>query len=98
MPLSPRRADVRAPRSKRYTLLGPDGRSYLSADPGLFGGHRRGHIYGRLDCRAARRAITAGGYITQRVFFADEATAIAAGYRPCAVCMPDAYRAWKTGD
>ena len=31
----------------------------------------------------------------QRVFFADEATAIAAGYRPCAVCLPDEYRAWK---
>ena len=25
----------------------------------------------------------------------DEATAIAAGYRPCAVCMPHEYRAWK---
>jgi methylphosphotriester-DNA--protein-cysteine methyltransferase len=30
-----------------------------------------------------------------RVFFADEATATAAGYRPCAVCMRDEYRAWK---
>jgi methylphosphotriester-DNA--protein-cysteine methyltransferase len=29
------------------------------------------------------------------VFFADEATAIAAGYRPCASCMPDEYKAWK---
>ena len=31
----------------------------------------------------------------QRVFFADEATAIAAGYRPCANCLPEAYKAWK---
>jgi methylphosphotriester-DNA--protein-cysteine methyltransferase len=30
-----------------------------------------------------------------RVFFADEATAIAAGYRPCGACMRAEYRAWK---
>ena len=28
-------------------------------------------------------------------FFADQATAKKAGYRPCAVCLPDAYRNWK---
>jgi hypothetical protein len=43
----------------------------------------------------ARRAIEAGGYVTSRVFFADEQTAVAAGYRPCAVCLPEAYRIWK---
>lgn len=32
-----------------------------------------------------------------RVFFRDEATAIAAGYRPCAVCMPNEYAKWKGG-
>jgi len=90
------RADVRAPSSKPYTLRGADGQPYLSADPGLFGGHRRSRIYGRLDCRAARRAIAAGGYVILRVFFADEATAIAASYRPCAVCMSAAYHTWKT--
>ena len=31
----------------------------------------------------------------RRVFFADEETAIAVGYRPCATCMPDEYAAWK---
>jgi methylphosphotriester-DNA--protein-cysteine methyltransferase len=31
------------------------------------------------------------------VFFADEATAVAAGYRPCAVCLPERYAAWKAG-
>jgi methylphosphotriester-DNA--protein-cysteine methyltransferase len=30
-----------------------------------------------------------------RVFFADEATAIAAGYRPCGACMRREYAAWK---
>ena len=25
----------------------------------------------------------------------NEETAIAAGYRPCAICMPDRYKVWK---
>jgi methylphosphotriester-DNA--protein-cysteine methyltransferase len=29
------------------------------------------------------------------VFFADEQTAIAAGYRPCATCLPEKYARWK---
>lgn len=77
------------------TLLGADGKPYLSEVPGTLGGHRRTRIYGRLDCPSALRAIARGGYVTHRVFFADEATAIAAGYRPCATCLPDAYQAWK---
>jgi methylphosphotriester-DNA--protein-cysteine methyltransferase len=81
--------------TRAYTLLGADGRPYRSATPGTLGGYRRGRIYGRLDCPSARRALAAGGYVTHRVFFADEATAVAAGYRPCAVCLPDAYRRWK---
>jgi metal binding Ada-like protein len=79
-----------------YRLLNADGRPYESATPGRFGGHRRSKIYGRLDCRAARRAIAAGGYSPHQVFFADQATAVAAGYRPCAVCLPEAYKKWKT--
>jgi methylphosphotriester-DNA--protein-cysteine methyltransferase len=62
---------------------------------GTFGGHRKTRIYGRLDCPTALRAIKRGGYVTHRVFFADEASAIAAGYRPCARCLPDEYRQWK---
>lgn len=81
--------------SKTFKLLGPGGRPYASAAPSTFGGHRRGKRYGRLDCRAALRAISCGGYVKHRVFFADEATAIAAGYRPCAVCMPTEFAAWK---
>jgi Metal binding domain of Ada len=79
-----------------YTLLGADRRPYQSAVPGQLGGHRRSRIYGRLDCPSARRAIARGGYVTHRVFFADEPAAIAAGYRPCAVCLPGAYAAWLT--
>jgi Metal binding domain of Ada len=79
-----------------YTLLGADRRPYRSAVPGQFGGHRRSRIYGRPDCPSARRAIARGGYVSHRVFFADEPAAIAAGYRPCAVCLPGAYAAWLT--
>ncbi|TAN13308.1 MAG: metal-binding protein [Burkholderiaceae bacterium] len=81
--------------NERFTLTGADGKPYASPLPGIFGGHRGGKRYGRLDCRAARRAIARGGYVKHRVFSADEATAIAAGYRPCAVCMPQAYTTWK---
>ena len=81
--------------AKTWTLIGHDGTPYSSDAPGALGGHRRGRIYGRLDCRAALQAITHGGYIKQRVFFADESTAVRAGYRPCAVCMPNEYASWK---
>ncbi|MEH2560144.1 hypothetical protein V1286_007673 [Bradyrhizobium algeriense] len=78
-----------------YKLVGADGRSYLSDMPGLLGGHRRLKGYGRLDCRSARQWIARGHYTRHRVFFADETTAIAAGYRPCARCLPDRYALWR---
>ena len=81
--------------TRTWRLIGSDGRAYDSAVPGSFGGHRGSRIYGRLDCATARRAIARGGYVTHRVFFADEATAKAAGYRPCARCLPEEYRLWK---
>ena len=80
-----------------YTLIGEDGRPYTSAAPGTLGGHRRSKVYGRLDCAGALRWIAKGKYVRHRVFFADEATAVAAGYRPCARCMPERYREWKAG-
>ncbi|MGH2741092.1 MAG: Ada metal-binding domain-containing protein [Thermoleophilaceae bacterium] len=78
-----------------YTLIGADGKPYESPTPGTLGGHRRSKGYGRLDCPAALRWIAKGHYVKHRVFFADEATAVAAGYRPCAVCMPERYAEWK---
>lgn len=78
-----------------WWLMGADGVVRPSAQPGTLGGHRQSRIYGRLDCRAARQAIARGGYVHQRVFFRDEATAIAAGFRPCALCMPAQYARWK---
>ena len=78
---------------KVYRLIGPDGKEVQSATPGTLGGNRRKRIYGRLDCRSAVGAL-ATGYAKHRVFFADEATARAAGYRPCGTCMREEYRAW----
>jgi len=78
-----------------YALLGADGRPRASDVRGQWGGHRGTKIYGRLDCLSALRALARGGYARQRVFFADEATAVAAGYRPCATCCKDRYDAWR---
>ena len=80
---------------KPYILLGADQVPYQSETLGTLGGWRGGKIYGRLDCTSARRAIAEGHYVKKRVFFADEPTAIAAGYRPCAKCMPEQYAKWK---
>lgn len=78
-----------------YRLIGADGRPYESAVRGTLGGHRRNRIYGTLDCPGAARWLAKGHYVRHRVFFADEQTAVAAGYRPCARCLPDAYAAWR---
>ena len=78
-----------------YRLIGADGKPDRTTVKGTLGGHRGSKIFGRLDCPAASRAIARGGCVTHRVFFADAAIAAQAGYRPCAACMPDAYRAWK---
>ena len=78
-----------------YTLLGADGRTYESKDPGELGGWRPGKIYGRLDCPNALKYLSDGKYAKSRVFFASEADAVGAGYRPCFFCMRDEYIAWK---
>lgn len=83
---------------RSYRLTGSDGSQYISAEPGAFGGNK-GHrppIYGRLDCSSALRAVAEGTYQASRVFFASEADAIAAGYRPCGNCLRGQYRAWKS--
>jgi hypothetical protein len=82
--------------AKTYTLLGLDG-PHASPTKGELGGNRASMIYGRLDCSAAKNAL-GKGYERVRVFFADEATAIATGYRPCRTCMYEKYKLWKAGD
>ena len=81
---------------KEYKLIGRDGKPYMSSEPGTMGGHRKLKIYGRLDCPSALRYIAKGQYVEYRVFFADEETAIAAGYRPCGICMRKEYKQWKS--
>ena len=83
------------PPSRRYLLLGASGQPFLSDTPGTLGGHRGLRIYGTLDCPSALRWIARGHYVRHRVFFPDEATAIAAGYRPCAVCLSHHFRKWS---
>ena len=81
---------------RAFRLIGADGAVQASDVPGRLGGHRRLKGYGRLDCASALRWIAKGHYVRHRVFFADEATAIAAGYRPCARCLPERYRLWRS--
>lgn len=83
---------------KQYRLIGKDGKEYLSDLPGTLGGHRKLKIYGRLDCPSALRHIAKGNYVRYRVFFADEETAVAAGFRPCGICMKEEYLLWKKID
>ena len=80
-----------------YKLVGADGRELVSPVPGTRGGNRRWRIYGRLDCPSALRALAQGGYAAYRVFFADEPTAVAAGYRPCGTCLRAEHARWKAG-
>ena len=81
---------------KKYKLLGSDGKEYLSDEKGTIGGYKRRKIYGRLNCPSALRHIAKGEYVKYRVFFKDEETAVAAGYRPCGVCMKEEYKKWKS--
>lgn len=78
-----------------YKLINKDGEEYLSDIPGTLGGNKRLKLYGRLDCPSAIRWIKKGYYVKDRVFFLSEEDAIAAGYRPCAVCMKKEYLEWK---
>ena len=84
--------------SRQYRLIGADGKVYLSDVPGALGGNKSTHIYGRLDCSIALSHIAKGGYAKNRVFFANEQDAKAAGYRPCANCMKPEYKIWKNAD
>ena len=83
--------------ARTYRLVDASGSTFESREKGTLGGYRRAayRIYGRLDCPSALRQIAKGHYVTYRVFFADEATAVAAGYRPCYYCLREKYEAWR---
>jgi hypothetical protein len=78
-----------------YKLLDYNGEEYISMIPGTIAGNKKLKIYGKFDCKSALRYINRGQYVQNRVFFADEESAILAGYRPCGVCMKEKYIEWK---
>lgn len=82
---------------KIYRLRAPDASTYETTTPGQLGGYAPGRIYGRLNCPSAKRHLANGNYVKSRVFFADEAMAIASGFRPCFYCMRERYKEWKAG-
>lgn len=81
-------------KKKLYKLMGMDGKEFFSETPGTYGGNSKLKIYGRLDCPTALSAIRRfpGSYEKSRVFFADEKTAIAVGFRPCGNCLREKYK------
>ncbi len=79
----------------KFKLIDENGQEYLSDTPGTLGGNKKLMIYGKLDCPSAKKWLSKGKYSLNRVFFKDEETAILAGFRPCAVCMPEEYKKWK---
>ena len=75
-----------------YHLIDSNGKTYESTEPGLFGGHRKKKIYGRLDCPSAARYIAKGQYVKFRVFLGQslflwdlthDPTKIYTGRHPC---------------
>lgn len=55
------------------------------------GGYSKAKIYGLLNCKSGKRIKE-----ENRVFFKDEKEAIQNGYRPCAHCLPEKYKLWKS--
>lgn len=87
--------------SARGTLMG--NRGCLHDREGRLGPKRFNHrnwIICLLEFKGRKRTINAPGLYTE-LFFRDEATALAAGHRPCAECQRDAYNrfkaAWRRG-
>jgi hypothetical protein len=79
---------------ERGTLTG--NRGVLHGDDGA---HRRDWqvrrwIACRLEFKGRRRELRRPGRWTE-LFFLDEATALAAGHRPCAECRREDYRRWQ---
>lgn len=81
--------------NKEYLLINGNNEEYSSKEKGTLGGNKALKIYGKLDCASALYWISKGFYVNNRVFFASEADAISAGYRPCARCMKKEYQNWK---
>ncbi|MBI3929820.1 MAG: hypothetical protein HY319_30055 [Armatimonadetes bacterium] len=71
----------RAPHAYRVRF---QGRTIESPVPGIYGGWRKGGIYGRLDCGSGKRILP-----ENRVFFLTLEDAVQEGYRACKCCHPE---------
>jgi hypothetical protein len=96
------------PRTNRVR---PDGQLIATPARGLFWGNRgalhdadgtivrysrgKNWIICALEFKGRRRTLYAPGRLSE-LFFLDEATALAAGHRPCGECRSAAYRAFKS--
>ena len=80
---------------KLYKLLDADGEFYYSEKPGTCEGWTTGKIYHRSDCKKVKTELALGHLKETRVLFKNEATAVAAGYRPCYFCLREKYTEWK---
>jgi len=80
---------------KDYVLTDENNNLYFSDVPGTLGGQRKRKIYGKLDCPSALKAFAKGRYDYYITFFLNERVAVKAGYRPCAICLPEKYYEWK---
>lgn len=86
---------MRARSAKTHTLIGADGKPHVSAEKGILGGRRGTKIFGRLDCPAALRAHCPRQVRQPPSLLRRLGNSHPSRYRPCAVCMPDAYQTWK---
>src|SRR5258707_3661680 len=79
----------------RGTMMGNRGRTLHNAQQEIvrsYGGKR--WICCLLEFKGRRRQIMSPGQYTE-LFFLDEATAFAAGHRPCAECRRERYKAFR---
>ncbi len=57
----------------------------------IYAGWITGKIFGKLNCASGQHKIKR----ENRIFFESHESPTNLGYRPCAKCMPSAYKKWK---
>jgi len=75
---------------KHASITATQLRSLFRSGEMTLAGNQRLKIYGTFFCSSGKKMKR-----ENRIFFADETEALAAGYRPCAHCMKERYRVWK---